>query len=246
VCRLIAALALDSAVPLQRVFDAARVLARGGSLRHERPEIAHTSGWGYVLRRAASPQFEIYRSASSIDDDPTANGFASERGAMLLIHLRNSSANNLSGVDFAHPQSYRPAAVQWHIMHNGSMPDLAARLGQAAAHFDTANYIRYAVPAEGNRIDGEALLRKLDELPASTSANAFIFNDDYLYVVNHYPANSEYPRFYTIWRAEQDGVLYIASEALPVFAPEEAWTPLPNRSALEIDIRRTYGIREAS
>jgi predicted glutamine amidotransferase len=245
-CRLILALGIESTVSLRRVLNAARVLARGGSRQHERPEMSHTAGWGCAVRRNGSAQFEIYRSASSICDDTAVENLSLTPAAMLLIHLRNSSFNNLSGLDYAHPQSYQPSTVQWHIMHNGSMPDLAARLGPAAAHFDTASYIRYAAPAEGDHLDGEVLLRKLDALPASTSANAFIFNTGYVYVVNHYPPHSTHPRFYTIHRAEHDGVLYIASEPLTALAPEQAWTPMSNRSVVEIDITRTNDSKEAA
>ena len=232
-CRLIAVIGNDSAA---RVLRTARTLARGGSRTHERPEMSHTAGWGMIFRREGSSKLEIYRSGASIEDDAAVDALAAARCDLILIHLRNASGNGLSGGDYAHPQSWQPSSVPWHIMHNGSMPALATRLGAAAAHFDTANYIRYAVPAESDRLDGASLLRKLDELPDSTAANAFLVNPHFLYVVNHFPADSRFPRFYTMHEARHDGVRYIASEPLPSLAPMGAWRPIGNGNVIEINL----------
>jgi predicted glutamine amidotransferase len=245
-CRLIAAIGVESTIPLQRVLETARVLARGGSLSHERPEMSHTAGWGYILRRAGSAALEIHRSGSSIENDVAVEALGSVEADLLLIHLRNASGNNLCGLQYAHPQSFAPSSVEWHIMHNGSIPGLAARMGAAAAHFDTASYIRYAVPAEGDRLDREALLQKLDALPDYTASNAFLLNRHVLYVVNHFPPGSPFPRFYTMHRAHHGGVLYIASEALESLAPAGAWAALQNRSAVEINLSRPHGHMEAA
>lgn len=243
-CRLIAAIGIESNIPLPRLLDSARTLARGGSFSHERPEVSHTAGWGCALLRTGSSDLEIHRSGSSAEDDPAVDALGSIEASFALIHLRNSSVNNLSGLRYAHPQSYTTQSIEWHIMHNGSMPGLAARMGSAAAHFDTANYIRYVVPAEGDHLDFEAFLQRLDAVPDSTSSNAFLFNRNVLYVVNHFPPDSPFPRFYTMYRAQHDGVLYIASEILTTLAPGPAWTSLTNRSVIEIDLSRLYGHKE--
>lgn len=250
-CRLVAAVGRD--LPVDRLVAAAQRMARGSSAGHERSELVHDAGWGVAWYRPGA-EWSHFKSEHAINSDRKIGDVIdlvqSTAPSACLIHVRNASFNGLLGRPYVHPQFYsldrRP---RWGLMHNGSMPGLRELLGSARGLFDSADYVRLAarVLEAGDPQTGPTrLLDAIDSLGGGgwTAANALIFNRDRLIVVNHFPSESPYPRFYTMHAAGTFNARFFASEACLEIAP--VWRPIGRRVAVEVALSHFKEFRHES
>lgn len=174
--------------------------------------------------------------------------------SFLAIHSRSASVASTKILRYTHPlQTNAQAQVQWAFMHNGFLPTAYLQLGRNQPEFDTQEYFDYIIPPQGTVLDGAKVLSQLEALLARdpqdlrrqcSAANAVIVNKERFYVVN-WAIDVEHPigvgciknprnnPYYMLHGCQYSGAMYIASEALPLLTPGQAWERLSFQSVHE-------------
>lgn len=226
-CRII--LAVGKRLPVPDILAAACGMSQGRTADHDGPITCHPNGWGAVWR--AGGRLVAHRDVRPMWTSLTAAPLADVRTDVLAVHVRHRTLATTSGVEFTHPLG----RGGWYFMHNGFLPTVYRALGLPASRFDSGEYFDYVVPEGARELDRRATLHRLRSLPpGGNSGNAVAMNRDRSYVIHWSPADTPYPRYFTMHRLRLPDLQVISSEVVPALAPRSEWTPLDLDDVVEI------------
>ncbi|MCW2239652.1 class II glutamine amidotransferase [Azospirillum canadense] len=221
------------------VFHAAALMAGGGGAKHDGPIRVHPDGWGMAAYDRGRAGWSIHRSTHPIFDTDLSRMPAVGKPELLLVHSRHATRLATKGLEFTHPVEEVHQDRHWHLMHNGYLPTTAFALGRDQSRFDSREYLELLLRCtEGSRLDPETVLASLGSLePPGSSANAFLFNDEHLYVIHWSFRSHRYPHYVTLWSAGHKGASFISSEILETLAPRASWKQLAQSLLIEIPLK---------
>jgi glutamine amidotransferase len=234
-CRLLLAQGQFSAAT---VLDAAALMAGGAGAAHDGPIRIHPDGWGMAAYERGRGSWFIHRSTRPIFDSDRLPWQTIGNPDFLLVHSRHATCPTMMGLEFTHPVEQVHADRPWYLMHNGYLPTAVIALGREQSQFDTREYLELLLQCvRGARLDPEAVLASLNSLqPPGSSANAFVFNDEILYVIHWSFRSHPYPQYATLWSAKVNGARFVSSEILETLAPCSSWKPLAQNLLIEIPL----------
>lgn len=214
------------------VLKSAVSMSQGETASHDAPIKKHIDGWGAVWYDAASPtKLSVFRSPQSIEDSFSSSPLSNLNTHFLAIHVRHATISHQIGINYNHPITCHKRLVPWYMLHNGFLPTIFEKLQLEKSNFDSREYFEYIVPKEGDVLDSEKVLDKLDLLtPEGTSGNCFIINPRRFYVVNWRMKHLFNQNYYNLCASNKEGRMYVASEVQLNLAPQEAWSVLPLNS----------------
>jgi predicted glutamine amidotransferase len=232
-CRMILA---AGRFDLEQVLRAAVRMSEGETAEHSGPIRRHPDGWGMVgWTRSHPDELWVHRSPAPLAD--SWHGVARQAPApeFLAVHARHATRPTTRGAAYCHPVT-RPGPEQlWLLMHNGYLPTVHQRLGQAASVFDTAELFDYIVPRTGFELDRNETLARLAALePPGSAANAILVNARRAYGLTWWFADVRYPDYYRMFRADTATATYVSSERIAFLASLSQWQPLESGSLIEI------------
>ncbi|WP_412538231.1 hypothetical protein R8Z50_20470 [Longispora sp. K20-0274] len=231
-CRLILA---RGTFKVADVLGAAVAMATGQTADHDGPITCHPNGWGAIWRTPDG--FGTHRDVRPIGDSADDSPLVGLDTDFLAVHARHATLPRNHGLACTHPLERHDPDGTWYFMHNGFMPTVYGLLGLEESAFDSAEYFDYAVPPGAATPDGSTLLERLAAIPpGGNSGNAIAVGPDRARVIHWSPEPIGLPRYFTMHRLEQPGLLVIASEIVPALAGAEHWRPVPAQSILDIPL----------
>jgi glutamine amidotransferase len=201
----------------------------GRTADHEGPTQHHPNGWGAVWSEGG--RIAYHRDVRAIADSADQSPIRDLTTSFLAVHVRHATLARNHGAECTHPLERVVAGRTWYLLHNGFLPTIHQVIGLERSEFDSAEYFEYLLRDAGRELDFAATTAKLRAIPpGGTSANAFLVNDERVYVIHWTPEDTKYPRYFTMHRLDLDDCTVIASEIIPALAPHARWRPLEARS----------------
>jgi predicted glutamine amidotransferase len=229
-CRLILARGTFSSA---RILDAAIAMSCGRTADHDGPIQRHPNGWGAIWRRGG--RLAIHRDTRAIDDSARSSPVGELTTDFLAVHVRHATLARNHGAEFTHPVEHVHARRSWYLLHNGFLPTVHQQIGRERSEFDSAEYLEYLMCGAVDTLDLDATRDKLAAIPpGGTSANAFLVNDERVYIIHWTPEDTAFPRYFTMHRLEADGCTIISSEIIESLGPRARWRAMPARTIEQI------------
>lgn len=236
-CRMIMALGNFS---VQKVISAAVAMSKGETSTCRTPTKSHPNGWGMIWNNSnhqSSDGLCHFRCDKAIEESINMAPLNQITGNFLAVHVRHATLAQCTGIQYTHPITNNQTQVPWYLMHNGFLPTLYKKLGLPRSIFDTQEYFNYIIPHSSDRLDKSNVIKKLNDIEMNgTSANAIVANSKHVYIIHWSMPNVEYPEYFTLYGAQNNDTVYVASEIQPDLDSDLEWLPLTSSSVYEYDL----------
>lgn len=193
----------------------AKLAETGKTLQGDPP--GHTDGWGLAWYEEG--QARIYKSAGSLLKEEQEYLFTLEQASkspVLIAHLRKSAWPETTTVENAHPFMHDNCV----FAHNGTVRDyktLLPRIALSGLPLDTALdteilfYYILSIRSDGMENAFRSAVDDITQHHQFSSLNSLLSDGEKLYACREY---SNYPEYYTLYRARSGAADIIASEPL--------------------------------
>ena len=203
--------------------------------RNKNAGMTHHDGWGAVYRN--QDRWECLRGALPIGEDWQTGQLRGISTGALVIHVRNASIQNKTGIGFVHPVRRDFEGGPGYFFHNGFAPDAYSLLNRTTSQWDSEELCDWLMPALWMN-DIEAVKKRLSKLPSSTTAANFIFvTPDSMVICNWFSEPHPQPKYFTMWYSNSEQGRIFASEPLPQICPFDQWTPMENQTVQVISLQ---------
>ncbi len=223
------------------VLRAAALMSDGVTASHEYAHlgpsglpggIRHHDGWGIVYRDLGGGLVCLR------GGEPLGNALELVQlrflnvTDLMVVHVRNASVPAQRGLAYAHPLEDQVKGAQAFFFHNGYVPGLCSAPG--AADWDSRNLLHWLRDAFESDTRGTEIERRLEQLPAdSTAANFILVEPKRLTVCNWFADRGVAPHYYTMHTCTIHQTTFVASDVVSDIAPANAWVPLGNHRVVE-------------
>lgn len=241
-CRMI--MALGKIDPLQ-ILEAAILMSEGKTAATANQIQCHPNGWGMVWNEKDTAGLSVFRHQEPISQS-IVHAPAALNTSFLAVHVRHATLPHTLGLNFTHPVTADYTEVPWYMFHNGFLPTAYEQIGLESSSFDSQEYFNYIIPAKGDRLDKDDIIKKLHLLkPVGTSANAIIINEKRVYVVNWSMSSVSSNPYYALYKTTVGDALYIASEIQPLIAGASQWQKMVPSIVEEYSLENVYATTNA-